>query len=106
MIKVLYILLAATVAVGILFSLMGCSKKELLPGEAAFLVQVEPAEATVEMYLPMSSMVPEGVCKELRAHYDAAVKAFQTMMPNLKGMGLRNRDMRLQKIREFVESRC
>jgi len=80
-------------------------EKEYLPGELEFDVSVESAEHTLKT-IAETGAEPVQFCDDVQRHYNQGVAAFERLMPNLKGMSLRNRDMRLQTIREFLEQHC
>jgi len=91
----------------IIVFITACSeqKKDYLPGELEYDKSVEAAEFTINT-IAETGDEPSKYCGSVQDDYDQGVTAFERLMPNLKGMDLRNRDMRLQAIREFLEQYC
>lgn len=85
--------------------LVACSSEpELLPGEAEWLAQVEPAE---QLIAEIGEAAPTAEqCKQVKQYFDDGVVAFKVLMPQLEGFSLRKRDQRLGAIREYYEGKC
>jgi len=85
--------------------LAACTQKELRPGELEYNKSVEAGEALIESIAAGDTSLAEA-CGQLNTHYDQGVVAFKRLMPSLKGLSLRKRDMRLGAIREYSEDNC
>ena len=77
-----------------------------MPGEMEFLAEVKVAEQKIEDQISSGGSPSSTLCGELDGHFAKGVESFKEMMPSLKGLALRKRDMRLGAIREFVEDNC
>lgn len=106
LVKILFPASKKVIAISCLL-LCGCSagKKDYLPGELEYDKSVEAAEYTLKVIVETEAE-PSQYCGSVQDDYDQGVNAFERLMPNLRGMNLRNRDMRLQTIREFLEQHC
>lgn len=85
----------------LLLLLAACSQKELKPEEAEWLALVEPAEAIVA-----SGNTDTASCNELKKLYSDAEVAFKKLLPQLQGIGIRNKDMRMGVIKKYRDKDC